>query len=133
MAKDSLARGARSAKFAGGVGDIGVDRNLSKEPRNKAVKIDTKVEKKRTFTPLGTTIQVRRAVVSKESLIITPDAVEQEKPAEGTVIAIGTLVEDDRLQIGANVVFGKYAGAEFPFNGETTLLMDESDVKGIVS
>ena len=130
--KDTLAAGARSARFAGGVGDIGVDRNLSKEPRNKISKTAViKTASKRTFTPLGTTILVRRAVVTKDSRIITPDTVEQEQPAEGTVLSVG--VEVVTLDAGQDIVFGKYAGAEFPFNGETLLLMDVSDVKGIVT
>lgn len=128
--KDTLAAGALKATFQGGVGDIGVDRNLSKEPRNKEIKLDApKAVIQRGVRPLGTTILVRRAEAKPLSILIV-ETVEQEKPAEGIVLDRG--VEVTTVEKGDEIVFGKYSGAEFPLNGETLLLMDIAEVKGIL-
>lgn len=137
MRKDTLAAGAKSAKFAGGVGENDINRNLMSEEDRAALEAETAkivIEKaqapKKVFRPLGTTILVRRLEPEKLSDILITETLEKEKPAEGTVLVVGKKVVD--VVAGDQVVFGKYAGTEFKLNGETLLIMDEADIKGLL-
>ncbi len=63
----------------------------------------------------------------------------KEKPAEGTVVAVGNgKVLDDGsrrslpVEPGDRVLFGKYSGFEIKLDGEEHLVMLESDILGIV-
>ena len=63
----------------------------------------------------------------------------KEKPAEGTVLAIGNgRVADDgkitalTVKVGDRVTFGKYAGTEIKVEGEDRLILREDDVLGIL-
>lgn len=129
MRKDTLAAGARSAKFAGGVGENDIFRNVSKEEKtDTVVAVEEKIVVRKKFIPLEGVILVRRQEIEKSSVLIT-DTMEQEKPAEGTIVERGPKVP---LEVGTQVVFGKYAGAEFRLNGETLLLMKVEDILGSV-
>jgi chaperonin GroES len=137
MRKDKLAAGARSAQFAGGVGETDIDRNIMSDEDRAALEAETAaviVEKvaapKKAFRPLGSFILVRRATVEELSSIVITENIEKERPAEGTVLVIGKKVVD--ISVGDRVVFGKYAGTEFRLNGEILLIMDASDVQGII-
>lgn len=137
MRKDTLAAGARSAKFAGGVGENDIDRNIMSDEDRAALEAETAkvvVEKaaapKKVFRPIGRAILVRRVDPEKLSEIVITETIEKEKPAEGTVIVVGKKVVD--VAAGDHVVFGKYAGTEFKMNGEILLIMEESDVQGIL-
>jgi chaperonin GroES len=64
----------------------------------------------------------------------------KEKPAEGTVLAVGQgRVSDDgkltalTVKVGDRVVFGKYAGTEIKVAGEDRLILREDDVLGILA
>lgn len=131
MAKDSLARGARSATFAGGVGEGDIYRNLSKEEREKdPVFAPQASAPHKRFRPLKGILLVRRVEADATSgSIFIPDTVGKEVPAEGFVLGAG---EDTPASYGQRIVFGKYAGTEFRLNGETLLLMRSEDVLGII-
>lgn len=61
--------------------------------------------------------------------IIIPDSAK-EKPLRGTVLAVGNGTKDEPmiLKAGDQVLFGKYAGSEFEFEGKKYLIMRQSDV-----
>lgn len=70
--------------------------------------------------------------------IIIPDTAK-EKPSEGVVEAIGNgfRAEDGKIlpmtvKVGDHVLFGKWAGTEIKVNGETHLIIKESDILAIV-
>ena len=70
--------------------------------------------------------------------IIIPDTA-QEKPQEGKVVAVGggAKTEDGKLipmdvKVGDKVLYGKYAGTEFKFEGSDYLIMRESDILAII-
>lgn len=70
--------------------------------------------------------------------IIIPDTAK-EKPAEGTVVAVGKgkISEDGNvipmeLREGDRVLFSKYGGTEVKINGEEYLIMSQDDVLGVV-
>lgn len=70
--------------------------------------------------------------------IIIPDTAK-EKPAEGTVVAVGKgkIAKDGRvvpmeLKEGDRVLFSKYGGTEVKINGEEYLIMGQDDVLGVL-
>jgi chaperonin GroES len=65
--------------------------------------------------------------------IIIPDTTK-EKPQRGTVVAIGTGKKDEPLTVKANdqVLYQKYAGSEFTYEGKKYLIMKESEIVGII-
>jgi chaperonin GroES len=126
---DVLARGARSAQFSAGdnKGEIEL-RNLSLEPREDFIPIEIdRIRKVKRITPKGDMLLVQRRIsedVSAGGIFIPTDA--KDRPAEGVVVSIGPKVSD--LKEGDYIIFGKYAGTEYPFGGETLLFMTESEV-----
>lgn len=90
--------------------------------------------------PLHDKVLVKR--VDEESKtaggIIIPDTAK-EKPSEGVVEAVGNgfRAEDGKIipmtvKAGDRVLFGKWAGTEIKFGGETRLIIKESDILAIV-
>lgn len=90
--------------------------------------------------PLYDRLVVRRleAETTTKSGIIIPDKAS-EKPTQGEVVAIGDGVVSDAgerrqlsVKVGDRVLFGQYAGSEIKVDGETLLVMKESDVLAII-
>lgn len=133
--KDMLAAGARSATFMGGVGDNDILRNVAPEgSRDESVPTveREKIVRKR-FIPTEGVLLVRRDEGPAASKLIVTETMEQEQPAEGIVLEVGSPISENRgIKVGDHVVFGKYAGAQFKLNGETLLLMEASEIKGTV-
>ena len=70
--------------------------------------------------------------------LIIPDTV-QEKPQEGKVVSVGagTKAEDGTVtpldvKKGDKVLFGKWSGTEVKVDGDTLMIMRESDIMGII-
>ncbi|PIE71075.1 MAG: co-chaperone GroES [Deltaproteobacteria bacterium] len=91
--------------------------------------------------PLHDRILVKRLeeTTTTKGGIIIPDTAK-EKPAEGTVIAVGNgrVLDDGKvipleLKEGDRVLFGKYGGNEVKIDGEEYLILLESDVLGVVT
>jgi len=61
--------------------------------------------------------------------IIIPDTAK-EKPLKGEVIAVGPGKEGNLMSVakGDVVLYGKYAGQEFSFDGKDYLIMREDDI-----
>lgn len=90
--------------------------------------------------PLGDKVIVKRVEADEKTAggIVLPDTAK-EKPKRGIVLAIGDgrLLDNGTrvpLQVKKNdhVVFTSYAGSEIKMNGEEYIIMDESDILGIV-
>ena len=71
--------------------------------------------------------------------IIIPDTA-QEKPQEGKDVAIGggAKTEDGKsitmeVKVGDRVLFGKWSGTEAKIDGKDLLIMQDSDVMGIIN
>ncbi len=70
--------------------------------------------------------------------IIIPDTA-QEKPQEGKIIAVGPgkKLEDGSVtppdvKKGDRILYGKWSGTEVKIDGDTVLIMNESDVMGVL-
>lgn len=90
--------------------------------------------------PLYDRLVVRRldAESTTKGGIIIPDKAT-EKPTQGEILAVGDGVITDSgehrplaVQVGDRVLFGQYAGTEIKVDGESLLIMKESDILAIV-
>jgi chaperonin GroES len=88
-----------------------------------------------SIKPLGDRVLVEPAPTEEKtsSGIIIPDTAK-EKPQRGRVVAVGGGKKDDPLTVktGDSVLFGKFSGTEFKFEGKDYLIMKESDIYAII-
>ena len=99
-----------------------------------------KTAKKVAIRPLGDKVLVQRVEAADVSAggIVLPDSAK-EKPAEGTVVALGDgrLLKDGSrsaftVKKGDTVLFTSYAGTEVKWDGAEYLIMSEDDILGII-
>ena len=93
------------------------------------------------FKPLHDRIAVRRVAQNEKTAggIIIPDTA-QEKPSEGVIVSVGSGARDKdggivplEVKVGDKVLFGKWSGTETTIQGDELLIMQESDIMGIIS
>jgi len=74
-------------------------------------------------------VEPEKANAQTKSGLYIPDTAK-EKPQKGTVVAVGTNLDGKplNLQVGDTVMYGKYGGTEFPYEGVEYLIMREQDV-----
>ena len=131
MRKDVLAAGYRTAQFAAGdnKGEIEL-KNMSSEPREDVAPVEIdRTRKVKRIVPKGEYILVQRREpenISAGGLLIPDEAKKNDRPAEGVVMSVGPLVQN--LQPGDHILFGQYAGTEYPWGVEFLLFMMESEV-----
>jgi co-chaperonin GroES (HSP10) len=53
-------------------------------------------------------------------------------PYSGTILGVGSDVEDKELIIGEKVLFHDLAGTEIKYNGETVFSLREKDITAII-
>lgn len=89
------------------------------------------------FIPSRDRILVR-LVTEEEGSIKVPDGA-RPRPQRGIVLAVGPGLLTDSGQLlpmsyakGQTILFGKYAGAEQPFDDEILLIMREEEVLGCI-
>ena len=65
--------------------------------------------------------------------LIIPDTAK-EKPLAGKVVAVGPGTSEVKMgvKVGDQVLYGKYAGTEVTVEGETYLIMRQSDIFAII-
>ena len=81
--------------------------------------------------PLADRVLILPAPAEEKTIggIIIPDTAK-EKPLKGEVVATGNGTKDEEmiLKVGDTVLYGKYSGTEIQYDGETYLIMRESDI-----
>ena len=65
--------------------------------------------------------------------LIIPDTAK-EKPLAGKVVAVGPGTSEVKMEVkvGDQVLYGKYAGTEVTVEGETYLILRQSDIFAII-
>lgn len=90
--------------------------------------------------PLHDRVVVRRTEEETKSSggIVIPDSAA-EKPSQGEVLAVGPgkKLDDGTIQpmdvkIGDKILFGQYSGNTVKLDGEELMIMNESEIFGIV-
>lgn len=93
-----------------------------------------------SIRPLQDRVVVRRTEEETKSAggIVIPDSAA-EKPSQGEVVAVGPgkkldngAVQEVDLRVGDRILFGQYAGSTVKLEGEELLIMNESEVFGVV-
>ena len=96
--------------------------------------------KKLNVTPLHDRVIVRPAKAEEKTAggIIIPDTAK-EKPQVGTIVAVGPGKYADSgslipigVNVGDQVLYGKYAGTEITYEGKELLIMRESDIFAVL-
>ena len=77
-------------------------------------------------------IEPQEAQTKTASGLFIPDTAK-EKPQKGTVVAVGPGKKDEPMTVKVKdtVLYGKYSGTEIQLDGETFLIMKESDIYAI--
>ncbi|MFG0316923.1 MAG: co-chaperone GroES [Planctomycetota bacterium JB042] len=105
-----------------------------------ATKTKSKSKTTTKVKPLNEHVLVRPAEAEEKTRggIILPDTAK-EKPAQGTVVALGEgkLLDDGsraafQVKVGDVVIYSKYAGHELTIDGEEFKVIQESDVYAII-
>jgi len=93
-----------------------------------------------SIRPLQDRVVVRRLEEETKSAggIVIPDSAA-EKPSQGEVLAVGPgkkldngSVQTVDLNVGDKILFGQYAGSTVKVDGEELLIMNESEVFGVI-
>jgi co-chaperonin GroES (HSP10) len=53
-------------------------------------------------------------------------------PYSGTILSVGSEIEDSDYKVGSRVLFHDLAGTEFKYNGDTIFSIRENDVTAII-
>ena len=86
--------------------------------------------------PLGDKVVVKPAKAEEktESGIILPGSA-QEKPHQGTVVAVGPGARDDKgnhipldVKEGDRVIYGKFGGVDLKYDNEEDVVLSEKDI-----
>lgn len=86
--------------------------------------------------PLGDKVVVKPAKAEEktESGIILPGSAQQ-KPHQGTVIAVGPGARDDKgnhipldVKEGDRVIYGKFGGVDLKYDNEEYVVLSEKDI-----
>ena len=85
--------------------------------------------------PLADRVLVKPASAEEKTVggIIIPDSAK-EKPLKGEVVAAGNGTKEEEMVVKAGdaVLYGKYAGTEIEWDGESYLIMRQSDLLAII-
>ncbi|NBJ71572.1 MULTISPECIES: co-chaperone GroES [Clostridia] len=91
--------------------------------------------------PLGDRVVIELVEQEEKTAsgIVLPDSA-QEKPQEGTVVAVGSGRVTDKgekvaLEVaeGDRIIFSKFAGTEVKYEGKEYLILRENDILAVVS
>ena len=93
------------------------------------------------FRPLHDRVVVKRIDAEEKTKggLLIPDSAK-EKPSHGDVTAVGPGGRDEAgklipigVKVGERVLFGKWSGTEVKIDGQELLIMNESDIMGVLT
>jgi chaperonin GroES len=78
-------------------------------------------------------VEPQAAETKTASGIIIPDTA-QEKPSQGTIVAVGSSKDGEKMEVevGNVVLYSKYGGTEINLDGKDYLIMNQTDILLIV-
>jgi chaperonin GroES len=85
--------------------------------------------------PLGDKVVIKRLEAEEKTaggIILSGSAKEQPQMAE--VMAVGPGTKDEKMEVktGDKVIFSKYAGTEFKYEGVEYTIMSQKDILAVV-
>jgi chaperonin GroES len=92
------------------------------------------------FRPLHDRVVIERIDAEAKTAggVIIPDTAK-EKPQQGKVIAVGPGGRDENgklipidVKVGDRILFGKWSGTEVKIDAREYLIMNESDIMGVL-
>jgi chaperonin GroES len=92
------------------------------------------------FRPLHDRVVIERVDAEAKTAggVIIPDTAK-EKPQQGKVIAVGPGGRDENgklipidVKVGDRILFGKWSGTEVKIDAREYLIMNESDIMGVL-
>ena len=91
------------------------------------------------ITPIGRRVLVKRSATEEKTAggLFLPDNAK-EKPQEAEVLAVGIGKDEEGKDVvftvkkGDKVLISKYGGTEVKLDGDDVLIINESDILGIV-
>ena len=92
--------------------------------------------------PLGDRVIVKPVTKEEKTSafgIIIPESVDKERPAKGTVIAVGPGKTEDgtllpmNVKVGQQVLFSKYGYDEVKMDGQEYYILSESSILAVVT
>lgn len=94
-----------------------------------------------SITPLGRRVLVKRSLSEEKTAggLYLPDTAK-EKPQEAEVLALGIGKDDEGKDVstlftvkkGDKVLISKYGGTEVKLDGDDVLIINETDILGII-
>lgn len=93
-----------------------------------------------SIKPLGQRVLVKRLEAEEVAAggIIIPDTAK-EKPQEAEIVTLGTGGKDDdgkdiefQVKVGDKVLISKYGGTDVKVGGDELLIINESDILGVI-
>ena len=91
------------------------------------------------LNPLGDRVVLKREEAEEKTasgLILAGSAKEQPQLAEVVAVGPGAYVDGKRIpmdvKVGDKVFFSKYGGSEIKLEGETYIVMSQSDIMAVV-
>ena len=94
-----------------------------------------------SIKPLGARVLVKRVEADEKTAggLFLPDTAK-EKPQEAEVLALGIGKDDEgkdvstlfTVKVGNKVLISKYGGTEVKLNGDDVLIINETDILGIL-
>lgn len=144
MAKDSLARGAKSATFSAGQaqkdepiefhGTVAVEEKPDSDESWQASEAILAKPDLSKYQPMNDRVLLRRIEEKKDSLIVEPEAFAR-KPTKAEVIAVGQgmmiggELRPIDLMPGDIVFYGEYNAEDIEIEGEKLLIVSAFDIR----
>ena len=84
-------------------------------------------------------VELKKEEKITESGIVLPDSASEDKPQEGTVIAVGEgkmqagKTVKPAVKSGDKVIFAKYSGTEIKIEGKEHLILKSEDILAVLA
>jgi chaperonin GroES len=129
-AKKMVAKAAKKSSVVSSAAKPKLAKAISKKTLDKAMHL----------SPVRSRVVIRRQASEERTAggLFIPDTAK-DKPLFGEVVAVGTGVFNKKgqkrplqVEVGDKVLFNRYSGSQIELNGEDLLVVEESEILGII-